>query len=95
MICVLIMMSGFQSIREYPLNDRNSLVIGIPVLATIGTSMMPAALIQSMPTLISYLFGSAICVGALVAIIVNLCIPEEKVEEDDVVDDVMNETNAA
>ncbi|NTW72704.1 MAG: purine/pyrimidine permease, partial [Eubacteriaceae bacterium] len=25
-ICVLIMMSGFQSIREYPLNDRNSLV---------------------------------------------------------------------
>lgn len=76
-ICTLIMMSGFQSIRQYPLNDRNSMVIGLSVLATIGASLMPPTVVAKMPLLISYLFGSAICVGAVTAIIVNLILPNQ------------------
>lgn len=80
-ICMAVTMSGLASIRSYPLTERNNLVLGIPILITIGVSLLPAALVQSMPPLLSYLFGSAICVGALTAIIVNLIVPAKKEDE--------------
>lgn len=79
LMTVIIIMSGFQSIQKIPLNDRNSLIVGIPILITIGVSLLPAALIGQLPSLVSYLLGSAISAGALSAIIINLLIPEKKV----------------
>jgi uracil-xanthine permease len=80
-ICIMIMMSGFMSIRNYSLTERNTLVIGITVLATIGTTVLPAPLVQSMNPLLSYLFSSSICVGALTAIIMNLILPATEADQ--------------
>ena len=80
-ICIAVMMSGLASIRNYPLSERNNLVLGITILATIGSSLLPPALVQSMPPLLSYLFGSAICVGAFTAIIVNLIMPAKAIDQ--------------
>lgn len=74
-ICIAVIMSGLQSIRSYPLTERNNLIVGVAILTTIGASLLPAALVQSLPPLLSYLLGSAIIVGALTAIIMNLILP--------------------
>lgn len=79
-ICVAVVMSGLASIRVYPLSERNNLVVGVSILATIGASLLPPQLVNSLPSLISYVLGSAIIVGALTAIILNLIIPAK--EED-------------
>jgi NCS2 family nucleobase:cation symporter-2 len=76
-ICIAIMLSGLSSIKRYPFTERNNLVLGTAVLTTIGASVLPASIVQSMPPLLSYLFGSAICVGALTAIFMNLLIRQK------------------
>lgn len=80
LISIAILMSGLSSISSHPYSERNNLVFGISVLTTIGASLLPPAIVQSMPSLFSYLFGSAICVGALTAIIANLIIPAKQVD---------------
>lgn len=80
-ICIMVMMSGLSSIRSYPMSERNNLVFGMSVLVTIGVSLLPPAIVQSMPPLLSYLFGSAICVGALTAIIMNLIVPAKEADQ--------------
>lgn len=79
-ICIAIMNSGLVSIRSYPQTERNNLIVGISILATIGVSILPPPLVQSMPALLSYLFGSAICIGALTAIILNLILKEKEAD---------------
>lgn len=73
---IMVLMSGFRSMHHVKLDDRNILIIGIPVFITVCVSLMPAEMVNSMPRLLSYLFSSSITVGALVAVIVNLVIPE-------------------
>ncbi len=75
---IMVLMSGFRSMHHVDLNDRNILIIGVPVFITVCVSLMPAEMVNSMPTLLSFLFSSSITVGALVAVIVNLVIPESK-----------------
>lgn len=79
-VCIAILMSGLNSIRKYPTTERNNLVVGIPILATIGTSLLPAAITGMMPGIISYLFQAAIAIGVIAAIVVNLVLREK--EED-------------
>jgi NCS2 family nucleobase:cation symporter-2 len=76
LVCTLIMMSGYQSIQQYPLHDHNSMVVGLSVLATIGSSLMPAQIIASMPQIFGYIIGAPIVVGALSAILFNIILPK-------------------
>jgi len=75
---IMVLMSGFRSMHHIELNDRNILIIGIPIFITVCVSLLPAEIVNSMPTLLSFLFSSSITIGALVAVIVNLIIPEIK-----------------
>lgn len=79
---IMVFMSGFRSMHHIELTDRNILIIGIPVFITVCVSLLPQETVDSMPTLLSFLFSSSITVGALVAVIVNLIIPGEKVIDD-------------
>lgn len=88
-ICIAVVMSGLQSVQSYPLTERNNLIIGVSILATIGASLLPAPLVQSLPPLVSYLLGSAIIVGALTAIFMNLILPAKA--EDQIIIDVPEE----
>ena len=72
---IMVLMSGFRSMHHEELNDRNILVIGIPVFITVCVSLLPQEMVNSMPTLLSFLFSSSITVGALAAVIVNLVLP--------------------
>jgi uracil-xanthine permease len=74
-MCIMVLMSGFRAMHHLELNDRNILIIGIPVFVTVCVSLLPAEMVNSMPTLLSFLFSSSITVGALVAVVVNLIIP--------------------
>ena len=80
-ICIAIMNSGLVSIRNYPQTERNNLILGISILATIGASLLPPQLVQGMPPLLSYLFGSSIVVGAITAIVSNLILPEKETDK--------------
>jgi len=75
-VTILILMSGIQAISPYPLTDRNAFVVGVPVLATIGTSMLPPGVVADMPALLGYLCSSAIAVGAVTAIVMNVILPK-------------------
>ncbi len=79
-IAMAVLMSGLSSIAQYPYTERNNMVFGISILATVGAGLLPMPLIQSMPPLIGYLMGSSICVGAIVAIIVNKVFPETEAD---------------
>ena len=75
-VCTLIMMSGYQSIQKYPLHDHNAMVVGLSVLATIGASLLPPAVVAGMPQIFGYIMGAPIVVGALSAIILNIVLPK-------------------
>ena len=75
-VTILILTSGLQAIRPYDFSDRNTFVVGIPVLAAIGTSLLPPALVNSMPDLLGYLCSSAIAVGAITAVLFNALLPQ-------------------
>ncbi len=75
---IMVLMSGLRSMHHMELSDRNILIIGVPVFITVCVSLLPQEIVNSMPTLLSFLFSSSIAVGALVAVIVNLVIPGEK-----------------
>jgi NCS2 family nucleobase:cation symporter-2 len=75
---IMVLMSGFRSMHHIELSDRNILIIGIPVFITVCVSLLPAEIVNSMPTLLSFFFSSSITVGALAAVLINLIIPEVK-----------------
>ncbi|AKL93937.1 xanthine/uracil permease [Clostridium aceticum] len=75
-VCIAILMSGFNSIKNYPITERNNLVVGISVLATIGAGLLPAAVTNAMPGIIGYLFQASIAIGCITAVVANLVLPE-------------------
>lgn len=75
---IMVLMSGLRSMHHIELSDRNILIIGVPVFITVCVSLLPPAVVNSMPMLLSFLFSSSITVGALVAVVVNLVIPGDR-----------------
>ncbi|AST90177.1 uracil-xanthine permease family protein [Sutcliffiella cohnii] len=77
-VCITIAMNGFKVIQHVVLDDRNMIVIGLPILLTIGVTVMPSEILYSMPDLANYVLSSGTAVGALAVLILNLIIPEDK-----------------
>jgi NCS2 family nucleobase:cation symporter-2 len=77
-ICVVISMNGFRVVKGVKLDERNMLVVGLPVLLTLAAVLMPKELLDRLPELARYLVASGIAVGALSAVILNLILPENK-----------------
>ncbi|MGI9862550.1 solute carrier family 23 protein [Moorella naiadis] len=74
-VCVVIAMNGFRVVRQVELDERNMLVVGLPILLTLAATLMPKDLLYSLPNFINYLVSSGIAVGALSAVVLNLIIP--------------------
>ncbi|MCL2493864.1 MAG: purine/pyrimidine permease [Clostridiales bacterium] len=77
-LCTSIIMSGLQSVNRYKINERNVLVIGIPIALTLLISMFTTDILGMMPMFWGYLFSSSICIGTIAAIILNLVLPKQK-----------------
>lgn len=80
-VCVAIIMNGLKVIQKVTINDRNMMVIGIPILLTIGTMGIPAEVMSSVPDFVNYILSSGIAVGAIAVLILNLIIPASKEDQ--------------
>lgn len=80
-VCVAIIMNGLKVIQKVTINDRNMMVIGIPILLTIGTMGIPAEVMSSVPDFVNYILSSGTAVGAIAVLILNLIIPASKEDQ--------------
>ncbi|MEH7014299.1 nucleobase:cation symporter-2 family protein [Neobacillus niacini] len=77
-VCVAIVMNGMKVIQHVVIDDRNMMVIGVPILLTIGTVVLPKEILYSVPDFANYILSSGTAVGALATVILNLVIPQER-----------------
>ncbi|MEH6940589.1 uracil-xanthine permease family protein [Bacillus sp. JJ722] len=80
-ICIAIVMNGLKVIQHITIDDRNMIVIGMPILLTIGTTVLPKDLLHTMPDFLNYILSSGTAVGAIAAVLLNLIIPAEKAKK--------------
>ncbi|WP_318447306.1 solute carrier family 23 protein [Photobacterium leiognathi] len=79
-ICVVIAMNGFRVIQNIQLNERNMLVIGLPIMLSLGAVLMPRELVYALPQLLGYLVNSGIAIGAIAAVVLNFLLPMSQEE---------------
>ena len=77
-VCVAIVMNGMKVIQHVVIDDRNMMVIGVPILLTIGTIVLPKEILYSVPDFANYILSSGTAVGALATVVLNLVIPKER-----------------
>ncbi|MBN6886430.1 xanthine permease [Cytobacillus horneckiae] len=77
-VCVAIVTNGMKVIQPIIIDDRNMMVIGVPILLTIGATLLPEEALLSAPDWMNYILSSGITVGALATVILNLIIPAGK-----------------
>ena len=77
-ICVVIAMNGFRVIQHIHLSERNMLVVGLPIMLSLGAVLMPRELVYALPEMVGYLVNSGIAIGALAAVILNFILPEDR-----------------
>lgn len=77
-----IVISGIQLITKEPLTPRNITIVSVALGLGYGIGAN-TAILAHLPSYVSLVFGgSGIVPAALVAIILNICLPREKKEED-------------
>ncbi|MEG0006101.1 MAG: solute carrier family 23 protein [Clostridium sp.] len=91
-VTVIIAMNGFRVLKSVSLNERNMLVIGIPVLLTIACVVTPKEVVGMMPVLLQYLINAGMALGAVAAVVLNIVLPKEN---DEVIVDNASNTHGA
>ncbi|HEY4551749.1 MAG TPA: nucleobase:cation symporter-2 family protein [Bacillaceae bacterium] len=76
-VCVAIVTNGMKVIQPIIIDDRNMMVIGIPILLTIAVTILPKDVLYSVPDWANYILSSGITVGAIATVLLNLLIPEK------------------
>jgi len=76
-ICVTIALAGVRILRRARLDERATLVVGIPIICTFFATMAPRDWVDTLPELLQYLLGSAAATGALAAMLMNLILPRD------------------
>ncbi|GIN73803.1 uric acid permease [Bacillus sp. J14TS2] len=79
-VCVAIVTNGMKVIQPIMIDDRNMMIIGLPILLTIAVTILPPEALNSAPDWANYILSSATTVGALATVLLNLLIPIKKVE---------------
>ncbi len=77
-VCVAIVTNGMKVIQPIIIDDRNMMVIGIPILLTLAVTVLPKEVLHSAPDWATYFLSSGITVGALATVLLNLIIPNSK-----------------
>jgi xanthine/uracil permease len=87
MMFAMIISAGIQLLSNVEHNKRNGIIIAVSIGCGLAVSVRPELLGQ-LPAFVKEIFGSGITVGALVAIVLNLVLPERPVEIHDEEEDV-------
>lgn len=77
-VCVAIVANGIKVIQHITIDDRNMMVIGLPILFTLAVTVLPKEALNGVPDFVNYILSSGITVGAMATVILNLIIPEGK-----------------
>lgn len=75
-VCITISMAGIRILRHLHLDERAMLVVGIPLICAFFATLAPKEWLQSLPDMLQYLLGSAVTVGAMAAMVMNLILPK-------------------
>lgn len=75
-VCITISMAGIRILRHVHLDERAMLVVGIPLICAFFATLAPKEWLQSLPDMLQYLLGSAVTVGAMAAMVMNLVLPK-------------------
>jgi len=81
-VCITISMAGIRILRHVHLNERAMLVVGIPLICAFFATLAPKEWLQSLPDMLQYLLGSAVTVGAMAAMVMNLVLPRVGAERE-------------
>ncbi|ALV22527.1 MULTISPECIES: uracil-xanthine permease family protein [Carnobacterium] len=76
LVCGVIAMSGFQVLKQEQIGQKETYVVSIPILLVVALTFLPTDYLDTLPTMIQYLFGSPIAIAALTAIILNKVLPQ-------------------
>lgn len=77
-VCVAIVANGIKVIQNIAIDDRNMMVIGLPILLTMAVTVLPKDALAGVPDFVNYILSSGITVGALATVLLNVLIPEAK-----------------
>ncbi len=78
-----ITLTGIDILTQEPLTDRSKVIIGLSLVFGMGLSSVPAAM-EHFPEVIKLIFGgSGIVIACLTAILLNIIIPEDKIEKEE------------
>jgi len=77
-----VAVAGIKILSEAGLHRRNVLIVAISLGLGLGVAAVPDALAH-MPSTLKNIFGSPITIGALSAILLNIFLPEEHVEQEE------------
>jgi NCS2 family nucleobase:cation symporter-2 len=75
-VCITISMAGIRILRYVHLDERAMLVVGSPLICAFFATLAPKEWLQSLPDMLQYLLGSAVTVGAMAAMVMNLILPK-------------------
>ncbi|MBE7102345.1 xanthine permease [Bacillus cereus] len=62
---------GFNNIKQVELSERNVTILGIAVLFGCGVMFLPPVALQSLPSVMQYIFGNGLFVGTVVSILLE------------------------
>lgn len=74
-LCATIAMNGIRVIRFVKFDERNMLIVGLPIIFAFFANLAPEDYVRTLPELVQYFLGSSVAVGAIAAIILNQLIP--------------------
>ena len=75
--------AGIRILATVDLNRRNMLIMAVSFGMGLGVAMVPDVM-KEMPKTIQNIFGSAVTMSGITAILLNLCLPQSLAEEDSV-----------
>lgn len=77
MMFAMIIAAGIQMLDSIERNKRNGLIIAISIGCGLAVTTRPE-LLDKLPSFFKEIFGSGITVGSLLALVLNLILPEDK-----------------
>ena len=75
--------AGIRILATVDLNRRNMLIMAVSFGMGLGVAMVPDVM-KEMPKTIQNIFGSAVTMSGITAILLNLCLPQSLAEDDNV-----------
>lgn len=71
-------MNGIKLIQGAILDDRNMILIGVPIILSLVPALLPTEFINGLPEFGRYFVSSGIAMGSVSAIFLNIILPRTK-----------------